>query len=93
MYDNICKNIFVILKKYMPPKFNFSGLFTIVLFCLLTALPHFIFGPGEDALSLTLEYNATFDDSMTMELIEKQKMKSLCRVDNSNYVIRLQFIE
>lgn len=30
-------------------------MYTSVIFCLLSALPHFIYGPGSDSLMLTEE--------------------------------------
>ncbi|XP_071453353.1 solute carrier organic anion transporter family member 74D [Hetaerina americana] len=38
------------------PRWIAFGIFAVVLYCLLTALPHFIYGPGEDALALTIEH-------------------------------------
>ncbi|KAK0090045.1 hypothetical protein PV325_003858 [Microctonus aethiopoides] len=38
------------------PRWIAIGIYTVVLFCCLTMLPHFLYGPGEDALSLTNEY-------------------------------------
>lgn len=42
------------------PRWIALGLYTVVAFCILNALPHFLYGPGEDALKLTTEYG---DDS------------------------------
>lgn len=42
------------------PRWMAIGLFTIVLFCLLNALPHFLYGPGHDALQLTVEVRTLF---------------------------------
>ncbi|XP_055623979.1 solute carrier organic anion transporter family member 74D-like [Toxorhynchites rutilus septentrionalis] len=61
------------------PRWIAFGLFTIVLFCWLTALPHLLYGPGEAALSLTTEYGATYDEHQTREVLEAQKAKTLCR--------------
>ncbi|KAL5281163.1 hypothetical protein ACFFRR_004900 [Megaselia abdita] len=56
------------------PRWIGFGLLTIVAFCLLTALPHFIYGPGEDALKLTLEYGASFERNDTLG-----QSKHLCK--------------
>ncbi|XP_066600872.1 solute carrier organic anion transporter family member 74D [Prorops nasuta] len=40
------------------PRWMAFGIYTVVLFCCLTMLPHFLYGPGEDALSLTKEFGA-----------------------------------
>ncbi|GAB0096936.1 Solute carrier organic anion transporter family member [Sergentomyia squamirostris] len=65
------------------PRWIAFGLFTIVLFCVLTGLPHLIYGPGENALSLTTEYGATFDENTTHEVMEAQKMKILCKANRT----------
>lgn len=56
-------------------------MYTVVLFCLLTALPHFLYGAGEDALSLTVEHR-TNDNSSDKALL-KQQSKALCHSKNS----------
>ncbi|XP_065078887.1 solute carrier organic anion transporter family member 74D-like [Ochlerotatus camptorhynchus] len=61
------------------PRWIAFGLFTIVLFCWLNALPHLLYGPGEAALSLTTEFGATYDEDQTKEVFEAQKAKTLCR--------------
>ncbi|XP_074101813.1 organic anion transporting polypeptide 58Dc [Cotesia typhae] len=38
------------------PRWIAVGIYTVVIFCCLTMLPHFLYGPGEDALQLTKEY-------------------------------------
>lgn len=63
------------------PRWIGFGLFTIVAFCLLTALPHFLYGPGEQALSLTKEYGASENDETTFEILEMEQMKTLCRTN------------
>ncbi|KAL5284831.1 hypothetical protein ACFFRR_006883 [Megaselia abdita] len=42
-------------RKHRPRWLGF-GLISIMLYCLLTSLPHFLYGPGTDALQLTKEY-------------------------------------
>ncbi|XP_067632743.1 solute carrier organic anion transporter family member 74D-like isoform X2 [Eurosta solidaginis] len=63
------------------PRWIGFGLLTIVIFCLMTALPHFLYGPGEDALALTAEFGAQPDENATKEAIEKQGSKTLCRLN------------
>lgn len=63
------------------PRWIGFGLFTIVAFCLLTALPHFLYGPGDQALSLTREFGASENDEATLEILEKEKQKTLCRTN------------
>lgn len=64
------------------------GLGTIVIFCLMNIMPHFLYGPGEDALSLTAEYGGQFDANSTIEVLEKEKRKTLC---NTNGIYRTHF--
>jgi len=45
------------------PRWIGFGIYTVVIYCLLTALPHFLYGPGEDALSLTKEYGAQYSNT------------------------------
>ncbi|XP_058123533.1 solute carrier organic anion transporter family member 74D-like [Anopheles ziemanni] len=63
------------------PRWIAVGLLMITAFCWLTALPHLLYGPGEAALSLTTEYGATYDANQTMEVLEAQKAKTLCRTN------------
>ena len=60
------------------------GLYTVVLFCLLTALPHWLYGAGEDALLLTSEFGTTSDENVTKEIYEWEKRKILCASKNSS---------
>lgn len=50
-------------------------------FCALTALPHFLYGPGDQALSLTKEFGASTNDEATFEVLEKERQKTLCRTN------------
>ncbi|CAB0005693.1 unnamed protein product [Nesidiocoris tenuis] len=62
------------------PRWMAFGLYTVVLFCLLNALPHFLYGPGDDALSLTMEYGgSTIDHNATQDALEKFHSSSLCK--------------
>lgn len=63
------------------PRWLAFGLFAIVLYCILTTLPHFLYGPGQQALSLTKEYGAYENDSATLEILEKQRKKMLCNLN------------
>ncbi|EDW57236.1 solute carrier organic anion transporter family member 74D [Drosophila virilis] len=62
------------------PRWIGFGLLTIVVFCLMTTSPHFLYGPGEDALALTKEFGAQPDENATLEAIEEQRAKTLCRL-------------
>ncbi|KRT79827.1 membrane transporter [Oryctes borbonicus] len=60
------------------PRWMALGLYTVVLFCLMTALLHWLYGAGEDALLLTAEFGARYDENTTKEVFEKEQRKSLC---------------
>uniref|UniRef100_A0A1I8NU26 Solute carrier organic anion transporter family member n=1 Tax=Stomoxys calcitrans TaxID=35570 RepID=A0A1I8NU26_STOCA len=69
-------------KKHRPRWMGF-GLLTLIVFCMLTVTPHFIYGPGEDALSLTKEYGAVSDINISSQDLEEQRQKILCRTDGT----------
>uniref|UniRef100_A0A1I8PZI4 Solute carrier organic anion transporter family member n=2 Tax=Stomoxys calcitrans TaxID=35570 RepID=A0A1I8PZI4_STOCA len=69
-------------RKHRPRWMGF-GLTTLVIFCLMTVAPHFIYGPGDDALSLTKEYGAISDTDISMQDLEEQRQKILCRDDGT----------
>ncbi|XP_005176679.1 solute carrier organic anion transporter family member 74D [Musca domestica] len=69
-------------KKHRPRWMGF-GLLTLIAFCMLTVTPHFIYGPGEDALSLTKEYGGVSDINISMQDLEEQRKKILCRNDGT----------
>lgn len=62
------------------PRWIGFGLLTIMAFCMLTAAPHFLYGPGDAALALTAEFGAIPDENATMEVLEEQRTKTLCRL-------------
>jgi hypothetical protein len=61
------------------PRWIAIGLFSIVLYCIITALPHFLYGSGSEALSLTLEYGAIRDDGQSKEALIAENQKLICR--------------
>ena len=69
------------------PRWIAFGLYSIVAFCLLTALPHLLYGPGQQALSLTVEYGGLSDDNTTFEILELEKSKTLCRINCKSFCI------
>ncbi|XP_032662580.1 solute carrier organic anion transporter family member 74D-like [Odontomachus brunneus] len=60
------------------PRWIAFGIYTVVLFCCLTMLPHFLYGPGEDALSLTKEYGGKPQNTLNMSVIPDKHRKFLC---------------
>lgn len=65
------------------PRWMAFGMYTVVLYCVLTALPHFLYGSGEDALSLTTEYGAKYNENSTFEILEKHRRQTLCQANNT----------
>lgn len=63
------------------PRWMAFGLVTIAIFCIMNIFPHFLYGPGEDALALTEEYGAKMDENYTQHIFEQEKQKKLCRDD------------
>lgn len=59
------------------------GLYTVVLYCLLTALPHFLYGAGNDALSLTVEYRTNLNANLTLDVLQREQRKILCHSEIS----------
>lgn len=59
------------------PRWIAFGIYTVVLFCCLTMLPHFLYGPGEDALLLTKEYGAKPQNPNRSHIPDKHR-KFLC---------------
>ncbi|XP_034947895.1 solute carrier organic anion transporter family member 74D-like [Chelonus insularis] len=63
------------------PRWIAVGIYTVVIFCCLTMLPHFLYGPGEDALQLTKEFGGISlnpsNTSMLPEAIDRER-KFLC---------------
>uniref|UniRef100_A0A1B6FLD6 Solute carrier organic anion transporter family member n=1 Tax=Cuerna arida TaxID=1464854 RepID=A0A1B6FLD6_9HEMI len=63
------------------PRWIAFGIFTTVGFCLMNALCHFLYGPGEDALLLTKEFGGDYNANNTDLLIDAENRKSLCQRD------------
>ncbi|XP_014246660.1 solute carrier organic anion transporter family member 5A1 isoform X2 [Cimex lectularius] len=61
------------------PRWIAVGVYTIVLFCIMNALPHFLYGPGEDALGLTEEYGRL--DNKTD--LDRHNRQTLCQKEES----------
>lgn len=54
------------------------GLFSIVIFCLINASPHFLYGAGNEALSLTVEFGGEKDSESSQDAQVAANQKSLC---------------
>lgn len=55
------------------------GILTIVIYCLMNVVPHFLYGPGEDALLLTVEHGAVMDDDKTNAVQEMENNLLICQ--------------
>lgn len=61
------------------PKWMAFGIVTIVIYCLMNAAPHLIYGPGEDALALTVENGGVRDEEQTKAIQDVNNRKLLCQ--------------
>ncbi|KAL7736164.1 hypothetical protein ACLKA6_003710 [Drosophila palustris] len=67
------------------PRWLALGFFSMFLFCVLTSSLHLMYGPGEEALSLTREYGAVH--TMSTNLTSSQTDQKLCRREEPNCII------
>lgn len=79
-------------KSHRPRWIGF-GLFALVLFCLLTALPHFLYGPGDQARFLTREFGGLSGNLTTFEVLEKERQKTLCRTNVASGIAECEIEE
>lgn len=86
----LCRRNFFFFFHFFSHLILYVGLGTIVIFCLMNIMPHFLYGPGEDALSLTAEYNGQFDANSTIEVLEKEKRKTLCNTNGIYHIFLIQ---
>lgn len=63
------------------PRWIGIGLVLIVLNSIITAMPHFIYGSGSEALSLTTEYGGVKNDGQSDLIQEAENRKLLCRTN------------
>ncbi|XP_047001250.1 solute carrier organic anion transporter family member 74D-like [Schistocerca americana] len=61
------------------PRWITLGMYLVVGSCLLNALPHMLYGAGDESLRLTEEYGATINVNETLQLIEQERRKALCQ--------------
>jgi hypothetical protein len=55
------------------------GILTIVIYCVMNAAPHFIYGAGDDALALTVEYGGIRDEEQTKAIQDVNNKKLICQ--------------
>ena len=51
------------------------GTFLVGLSCFLRLLPHLIYGPGQDALALTVENGGSYDETIDNGRLHKSKSR------------------
>lgn len=69
------------------PRWMALGILTIVIYCLVNVIPHFLYGPGEDSLLLTVEYGAVKDDEKTKAVQEMDNNLLICQRNGNLPVI------
>ena len=65
----------------------------MALYCFINSAPHFLFGPGEEALSLTEEFGGIRDVHHSRALQELKDKKLLCRTNGKKVVFINQPID
>lgn len=70
------------------PRWVARATFIMGLSSFMMAVLHFCYGPGIDALNLTLEYGAKLDSNETSVFSEEQKRKTLCQLDCKEFKYR-----
>ncbi|KAL7029424.1 hypothetical protein ACKWTF_006241 [Chironomus riparius] len=66
------------------PRWIAFGLIAIVIYCILTASPHFLYGAGQESLSLTVEYRGSKNQQETQEALLVENRKMLCRRNSTD---------
>lgn len=69
------------------PRWMSYALFGIAIYCFLCALPHFIYGAGDDALRLTKEYGEEWILNSTGLIVFKEARKELCNLNGESLSI------
>nr|XP_018907628.1 PREDICTED: solute carrier organic anion transporter family member 2B1-like [Bemisia tabaci]XP_018907629.1 PREDICTED: solute carrier organic anion transporter family member 2B1-like [Bemisia tabaci] len=61
------------------PRFIALGTYTVVIFCYMNALPYFIYGAGEKAEALTVEFGSSQNPNYTRILVENEASSVTCQ--------------
>lgn len=67
------------------PRWMAMGLLVLVVFCFMNALPHWLYGAGEDALQLTVEHATDYQGANATEYLANEKRKLLCSVKHDDH--------
>ncbi|KAL7045220.1 hypothetical protein ACKWTF_002174 [Chironomus riparius] len=66
------------------PRWLALSILIVIIYCFINAVPHFVYGPGEEALQLTTEFGATADTDISKHMQDAKDKKMLCRVNASS---------
>lgn len=66
------------------PRWMSYALYGIAIYCLISALPHFIYGAGEEALRLTQEYGDEWLQNTSELIVFRENRKLLCNKNGKN---------
>lgn len=66
------------------PRYMAAGVIAMVAYCLLNSAPHFMYGPGDDALALTEEYGGIKDEQQSKALQDMNNQKLICQTNSKN---------
>lgn len=67
------------------PRWIAFGVYSVMTFCLLCTLPHIMYGPGEQALSLTKEYSDLLEGNSSKAIKDLEEQKKLCQTNCKFY--------
>jgi Organic Anion Transporter Polypeptide (OATP) family len=79
-YHNLNIYFFKLILGHRPRYLALSIVF-VVLYCFITSAPHFLFGPGEDAIALTEEFGAVANHEQSLAMQLKKEKKSMCNIN------------
>ncbi|XP_063233124.1 solute carrier organic anion transporter family member 74D-like [Bacillus rossius redtenbacheri] len=64
--------------KQHRPRWIALGIYTVVLYCLLTLTPHLLYGVGEEALALTVEHGGRSVANLSASYVDPDLRNLLC---------------
>lgn len=70
------------------PRWMSFSLYAMALYCLMSAIPHLLYGAGKDAFELTEEYQSLIGNNISVVTIIESNRKSLCN-KNGKLCIKL----
>ncbi|XP_063233126.1 solute carrier organic anion transporter family member 74D-like [Bacillus rossius redtenbacheri] len=67
--------------KQHRPRWIALGIYTVVLYCLLTLTPHLLYGVGEEALALTVEHGGRSVANLSASYVDPDLKNVMCFAD------------